>query len=68
MPTVLWRAFSRRARIPRHRQVEAFAGLTEVSVRSLDDRPLPLQVDGDHIDDVAEADFRIRPGELLVVA
>jgi diacylglycerol kinase family enzyme len=68
MPTVLWRAFSRRARIPRHRQVDAFSGLHELTVRSTDERPLPLQVDGDYVDDVAEAAYRIRPGELLVVA
>jgi hypothetical protein len=68
MPTVLWRAFSRRARIPRHRQVDSFPDLREVTVRSADERPIPLQVDGDHVDDVAEAAYRIRPGVLLVVA
>jgi diacylglycerol kinase family enzyme len=68
MPTVLWRAFSRRARIPRHRQVDAFSGLQELTVRSMDERPIPLQVDGDHVDDVVEAAYRVRPGGLLVVA
>ena len=68
MPTVLWRAFSRRARIPRHRRVDAFSNLRQVTVRSTDERPIPLQVDGDHIDDVVEAEYRIQPGGLLVVA
>jgi diacylglycerol kinase family enzyme len=68
MPTVLWRAFSRRSRIPRHRQVDAFADLTELTVRCTDDRPVPLQVDGDHVDDVVSAEYRIRAGGLLVVA
>ncbi len=68
MPTVLWRAFSRRSRIPRHRQVDSFADLRELTVRSLDERTLPLQVDGDHVDDVVEAVYGIRPGGLVVVA
>ena len=68
MPTVLWRAFSRRARIPRHRQVDAFSNLRQVTVRSTDERPIPLQVDGDHVDYVVESEYRIRPGRLLVVA
>ena len=37
-------------------------------MRSTDERPIPLQVDGDHVDDVVEAEYRIRPGGLLVVA
>jgi diacylglycerol kinase family enzyme len=68
MPTVIWRAFSRRARILRHRQVSSFEGLDAVTVRSLDDRPLPLQVDGDHVDDVLEARFYVRPAALRVVS
>ncbi len=68
MPTVAWRAFSRRARIARHRRVSSFQGLDRVSVRSLDERALPLQVDGDHVDDVPQADFGVRPRALQVVA
>jgi diacylglycerol kinase family enzyme len=68
MPTVAWRAFSRRARIARHRRVSSFQGLDRVSVRSLDERALPLQVDGDHVDDVLQADFGVRPRALQVVA
>jgi diacylglycerol kinase family enzyme len=68
MPTVIWRAFSKRARLARHRQVHAFSGATRAHVRSLDDRPLPLQVDGDHIADVTEAEFGVRPRALTVVA
>jgi diacylglycerol kinase family enzyme len=37
-------------------------------VRSLDGRPVPLEVDGDHIGDVTEARFSVRPGALTVVA
>ncbi len=35
--------------------------LTELTVRSADGRPLPLQVDGDYIGDVAEARYSILP-------
>jgi diacylglycerol kinase family enzyme len=68
MPTVAWRAFSRRARITHHRQVSSFEGLDSLTVRSLEDRELPLQVDGDHVDDIVEATYRLRPGGLQVVA
>jgi len=68
MPTVIWRAFSRRARIVRHRQVSSLRGLEGLTVRSLDERALPLQVDGDHVDDVREAAYALRPRALRVVA
>jgi diacylglycerol kinase family enzyme len=68
MPTVIWRAFSRRARIARHRQVTPFAGLDRLHVTSPDGHPLPLQVDGDHIGEVTEAEFGIAPQSLSVVA
>jgi diacylglycerol kinase family enzyme len=68
MPTVIWRAFSRRARIVRHRQVTGFTGIRELTVRSLDDRPLPLQVDGDHIGEVVEARYGVTPRALTVVS
>jgi diacylglycerol kinase family enzyme len=68
MPTVAWRAFSPRARILRHRRVRSFAGVTELRARSLDGRPIPLQVDGDHVDDVSEARYDVLPRSLLVVA
>jgi hypothetical protein len=35
---------------------------------SEDGRPVPLQVDGDHIDDVLEARYEIVPQSLTVVA
>src|ERR1700760_1733626 len=55
VPTIIWRALSRRARVVRHRQVDAFSGVTHLELRSLDDRPIPLQVDGDYIGEVHEA-------------
>ncbi len=68
MPTVTWRAFSSRARLLRHRQVTGFRGVTSLEARSLDGRPIPLQVDGDHIGDTAHARYEVLPGALLVVA
>ncbi len=68
IPTVTWRALSARARLPRHRRVHPFRGLSELRVRSLDERPLPLQVDGDYIGTAPAAEFRIIPRGILVVS
>jgi diacylglycerol kinase family enzyme len=68
IPTITWRALSKWARLVNHRQVHGFAGLESLRVRSADERPLPLQVDGDYIGAVAEADFSVQPGGMLVVA
>ena len=68
MPTVTWRALSPRARILKHRRVQGFAGVREVTIRSLDERPLPLQVDGDYLGELPEIVVRIDPGALHVVS
>ena len=68
MPTVIWRAFSRRAQLTNHRRIQGFGPTQALSVRSIDDRALPLQVDGDHIGEVDAAEFGVRPGALTVVA
>jgi len=68
IPTIIWRALSTRARIARHRQVHPFSGVDGLRVRSRDERPLPLQVDGDYIGEATEARFGITPGGLRVVA
>ena len=68
MPTVIWRIFSRRARIVRHRAITGFGGLTELVVRTDDERELPVEVDGDFIGTVPEAVFGLEPGALTVVA
>ena len=68
MPTILYRAFSRRAAVARHRQVAAAAQLPGLVVETEDDRPLPLQVDGDYIGDVARAEFGVRTRALTVVS
>ncbi len=68
IPTIIWRALSSRARMSRHRRVHHFSGLDRVRVSSLDDRPLPIQVDGDYIGEAPEAEFAVDPGGFLVVA
>jgi diacylglycerol kinase family enzyme len=68
MPTVAWRAFSTRARMPDHRQVSSFERVDGVLVRSADGRPLPVQVDGDYIGDAVEAHYAAVPRALSVVA
>jgi diacylglycerol kinase family enzyme len=68
IPTVLWRALSKRARVIKHRRVTGFNDLSELTVRSLDDQPLPLQVDGDYIGEVTAAEFAVRPRGITVIA
>jgi diacylglycerol kinase family enzyme len=67
VPTVGFRAVSRRAPVGGHRRVTAFDGVTELRVRSVDDRPVPLQVDGDYIGEETEAVFSVLPGGLYVI-
>jgi diacylglycerol kinase family enzyme len=68
MPTVVWRVFSTRAHVVDHHRVTGFEDLDGLVVRSLDERPLPLQVDGDHVDDVPEARFGLIRRHITVVA
>ncbi len=68
VPTVTFRALSGGARIAKHHGIAAFGGFQEAIVRSADDRPIPLQVDGDYIGDELEARFAVAPGVLRVVA
>jgi diacylglycerol kinase family enzyme len=68
MPFIAWRALSRRARVSSHRQVTGLRDLRELVVRSADERPLPLQVDGDYLGEVSEARYSILPQALNVVS
>jgi diacylglycerol kinase family enzyme len=68
MPSIAYRAFSRRARLARHRQVTPLPETLELIVRSSDEHPLPLQVDGDYLGDVMEARYSVLPRELSVVS
>jgi diacylglycerol kinase family enzyme len=68
VPTLAWRAISRRAKVARSRKVRPFAGLTQLHVRSLDERPLPVQVDGDYIGEIDQAPFGVLRAALRVVS
>ena len=68
VPSIGWRALSGRSHVVRHRHVHGYSGVSEVRVTSLDDRSLPLQVDGDYIGDVGEAVFTCLPKGILVVS
>jgi diacylglycerol kinase family enzyme len=67
VPTIAARALLPRARITRHRRVASFEGIAGLTVRSMDDRPIPLQVDGDYVGSVTEARYAVQPGALAVV-
>ena len=67
VPTVLIRALST-ADMTRHRRVTAFEGSHEVVIRSADGRPVPWQVDGDHVADDDEVRITIEPGALRIIA
>jgi diacylglycerol kinase family enzyme len=68
MPSIAYRAFSKRARLVRHRQVTALPESVELTVCSSDGEPLPLQVDGDYLGEVIEARYSVLPRELSVVS
>lgn len=68
MPFIAWRAFSRRARVSGHRQISGLRDFRELTVRSADERPLPLQVDGDYLGEVSEARYSVMAEALAVVS
>jgi diacylglycerol kinase family enzyme len=68
IPTIAWRALSSRSRVADHRQVHAFSSERQVRIESLDDRELPLQVDGDYIGTATAIEFSVVPGALQVIA
>ena len=68
IPTVAWRALSARARRRAPPPGARLRGRAGSRVRSLDERPLPLQVDGDYIGETDEAEFSVHPQGIRVVA
>jgi diacylglycerol kinase family enzyme len=69
LPTLIPRVLSTRARtVLRHRQVEGLPDLQTFHVEAVDDRPFPLQVDGDYIGEFSSVSYRATPGGLLTVA
>jgi len=67
VPGIALRMLSQRFEMPKHPQIEAFAGVPEVTIRSRDGRPIDLHVDGDNIGQVLEAKYTIDPVPLNVL-
>jgi diacylglycerol kinase family enzyme len=67
VPTIAYRLLARHATVGKHRRVHAFDGLEGLRVRSYDDRPVPVQVDGDFVGHHEEAVFSVLPGGLKVL-
>jgi diacylglycerol kinase family enzyme len=67
VPTVTFRALSGAARIAQHRGIAALAGVRSAMIRSVDGRPVPVQVDGDHMSDETVAELSVSPRALRVV-
>jgi diacylglycerol kinase family enzyme len=69
LATLIPRLLSGRARsVMRHRQIEPLPELATAHVDAIDDRPFPVQVDGDYIGEFSEVEFSVTPGGLLAVA
>jgi diacylglycerol kinase family enzyme len=69
LPTLIPRLLSGRAEaVLRHRQVESLGALDGLRVEALEDRPFPVQVDGDYIGEYTEMRFSVAPGALTLVA
>jgi diacylglycerol kinase family enzyme len=68
IPPLALRILSAKRSVVGHRQVHAFRDVDGLRCVSADGRPIPLHVDGDHIGDVSEAVYGIRPGALAVVS
>jgi diacylglycerol kinase family enzyme len=67
--TLIPRLLSGRAHsVMRHRQIEAFPEVSTARVEAIEDRPFPVQVDGDYIGEFSEVDFGVKAGGLLAVA
>ena len=65
---LLVKVLSPKGSVADHSQIHAFSGVESVRCTSAGGREIPLHVDGDHIGDVGEAVFGVRPGALGVVA
>ncbi|MGH2898252.1 MAG: diacylglycerol/lipid kinase family protein [Solirubrobacteraceae bacterium] len=68
IPPIALRLLSSRRSIVGHRQILDFRDVTELRCESSDGRPIALHVDGDHVGDVTEVRFGVRPAALGVVS
>lgn len=68
VPSVIGHVVSKTQRPEDHAAVAAFHGCRHLLISSTDGRPVPLQVDGDHIGEATEVEIGIEPKSLLVLA
>jgi diacylglycerol kinase family enzyme len=68
IPGIAYRLLTPRARVVKHRAVDSFADVDGLVVRSADGNPIALQVDGDYLGAVDEAEFSIARRGLWVVS
>ena len=69
LPTLLPRLLSSRARtVMRHRQVESLGEVQSMRVEALDERPFPLQMDGDYIGEHDAVEYLAVPNGLVTVS
>ncbi|MDP2711756.1 MAG: diacylglycerol kinase family protein [Solirubrobacteraceae bacterium] len=68
IPGVAVRLLSAKRSVVGHRQILDFRDVDGLRCVSADGRAIPLHVDGDHVGDVTEAVFEVRPGALAVVS
>ena len=74
VPTLAARVLTTGLRMPRHRQIDHYAGVTEGRIESVSRdaqariREFPVQVDGDYIGDHPGLEVGIEPGALNLVA
>lgn len=68
MPGVTVRALSPRLGIDGMRAVDATGPIHAATLRTTDGRPVPIQVDGDHVGDVTEAEIAVGAGALRILA
>jgi diacylglycerol kinase family enzyme len=69
LPTLIPRLLSGSARtVMRHRQVEPMLELSGARIEAIDDRPFPVQVDGDYIGEYSDVEFGVTPRGLLAVS
>ncbi len=68
VPSVTLRMLSSKRSIIGQRQILDFRDVEGLSCVARDGRAIPLHVDGDHVGDVTEVEFGVRPGALCVVS
>ena len=68
IPGIALRLLSAKRSVVGHRQIVDFRDVDGLRCVSVDDRPIPLHADGDHLGDVTEAVFGVLPGALAVVS